>query len=180
MKNKICIALSFLLLFIMAGCGNNGTRNGAESTLPQTDGQTEQSADYEQGGSGTEIQESSEAVSEPEQESDMETKTLAAYFSATGTTKPLAEYAAEILNADLYEIVPENPYTERALKKSDSKKKELGFFRVGIIIEIWEGGLRNAERSFTVETTIITLSGDLRCDYSRQSSSAENEREYRF
>jgi hypothetical protein len=72
------------------------------------------------------------------------------------------------------------PVFMRALKKSDSKKKELGFFRVGIIIEIWEGGLRNAERSFTVETTIITLSGDLRCDYSRQSSSAENEREYRF
>lgn len=45
----------------------------------------------------------------------METKTLVVYFSATGTTKPLAEYAAEILNADLYEIVPEDPYTEEDL-----------------------------------------------------------------
>ena len=45
----------------------------------------------------------------------METKTLVVYFSATGTTKRLAEYAAEILNADLYEIVPENPYTEADL-----------------------------------------------------------------
>lgn len=115
MKNRICIVLSFLLLFILTGCGNNGTGNGAESTLPQTDGQTEQSTDYEQEGSGTEMQESSEAVSEPEQESDMETKTLVVYFSATGTTKPLAEYAAEILNADLYEIVPEDPYTEEDL-----------------------------------------------------------------
>ncbi len=34
-------------------------------------------------------------------------------------------------------------------------KKNRAFFSVGIIIEIWEGGLRNAERSFTVETTII-------------------------
>lgn len=42
-------------------------------------------------------------------------KTLVVYFSATGTTKRLAEYAAEILNADLYEIVPENPYTEADL-----------------------------------------------------------------
>lgn len=101
MKNKICIVLSFLLLFIIAGCGNSGAQNEVESILSQTDGQTEQSMDYEQGGSGTEIQESSEAVSEPEQESGMETKTLVVYFSATGTTKPLAEYAAEILNADL-------------------------------------------------------------------------------
>ena len=30
-------------------------------------------------------------------------------------TRPLAEYAADILGADLYEIVPENPYTEADL-----------------------------------------------------------------
>lgn len=115
MKKKVCIILSFLLLFIVAGCGSKGDGNGAESTLPQTDGQIEQSSDDKQGGSGTENQQSSEVVSEPEQEPDMETKILVVYFSATGTTKPLAEYAAEILNADLYEIVPENPYTEEDL-----------------------------------------------------------------
>ena len=37
---------------------------------------------------------------------NFETNILVAYFSAIGTTKPLAEYAAEFLNADLYEIVP--------------------------------------------------------------------------
>ena len=37
---------------------------------------------------------------------------LVAYFSATGTTRVLAEYAADILDADLYEIVPEVPYTD--------------------------------------------------------------------
>lgn len=34
---------------------------------------------------------------------------------ATGTTEPLAEYAAEILEADIYEIIPEVPYTETDL-----------------------------------------------------------------
>lgn len=42
-------------------------------------------------------------------------KTLVAYFSATNTTRPLAEYASDILNADLYEIVPEDPYTDADL-----------------------------------------------------------------
>ena len=42
-------------------------------------------------------------------------KTLVAYFSATNTTRPLAEYAADILSADLYEIVPEVPYTDADL-----------------------------------------------------------------
>ena len=40
---------------------------------------------------------------------------LVAYFSATGTTRSLAEYAADILNANLYEIVPEVPYTDADL-----------------------------------------------------------------
>lgn len=42
-------------------------------------------------------------------------KTLVAYFSATGTTRALAQYAAEIMDADLYEIVPEIPYTDADL-----------------------------------------------------------------
>ena len=42
-------------------------------------------------------------------------KTLVAYFSATNTTRPLAEFAADILSADLYEIVPEDPYTDADL-----------------------------------------------------------------
>lgn len=41
--------------------------------------------------------------------------TLVAYFSCTGTTRRAAEYAAEILGADLYEIRPEVPYTEADL-----------------------------------------------------------------
>lgn len=41
--------------------------------------------------------------------------TLVVYFSATGTTKSLAEYAADILDADIYEIVPNDPYTEEDL-----------------------------------------------------------------
>lgn len=38
-------------------------------------------------------------------------KVLIAYFSATGTTKKIAEYAADAAGADLYEIVPAEPYT---------------------------------------------------------------------
>lgn len=38
-------------------------------------------------------------------------KTLVVFFSCTNTTKTLAEYAADILEADIYEIVPAVPYT---------------------------------------------------------------------
>jgi flavodoxin len=42
-------------------------------------------------------------------------KILVVYFSCTGTTELIAEYVTEILGADIYEIVPENPYTEADL-----------------------------------------------------------------
>ena len=43
-------------------------------------------------------------------------KTLVAYFSASGTTAALAKKLAERLGAELWEIRPEEPYTEADLK----------------------------------------------------------------
>lgn len=42
-------------------------------------------------------------------------KVLVAVFSATGNTRPIAQAAVDILGADLYEIVPQEPYTEADL-----------------------------------------------------------------
>ena len=42
-------------------------------------------------------------------------KTLVTYFSATGVTKAAAERLAKEKNADLFEIVPEQPYTSADL-----------------------------------------------------------------
>ncbi len=44
-----------------------------------------------------------------------ETKVLIAYFSATHNTEGVAHHLEEILDADLYEIVPEQPYTSADL-----------------------------------------------------------------
>ena len=51
------------------------------------------------------------------------TKVLVAYFSATNTTKGVAEHIANGLNADLYEIVPEEPYTEADLNYNDDNSR---------------------------------------------------------
>lgn len=40
------------------------------------------------------------------------TNILVVYFSRTGNTRPLAEYAAEYLNANIFEIEAEVPYTD--------------------------------------------------------------------
>lgn len=45
---------------------------------------------------------------------------LVAYFSATGNTENIAEHLTSILDADLYEIVPQVPYTSEDLDYSNS------------------------------------------------------------
>ncbi len=42
-------------------------------------------------------------------------KTLVAYFSASGDTKRVAEKLAGAVGADIYEIKPEKPYTSADL-----------------------------------------------------------------
>ncbi len=43
-------------------------------------------------------------------------KSLVTFFSAEGTTKKVAERLAEAIGADLFEIVPEKPYTAADIK----------------------------------------------------------------
>ena len=50
-------------------------------------------------------------------------KVLVAYFSATNTTEGVAEHIANGLNADLYEIVPEEPYTDADLNYNDNNSR---------------------------------------------------------
>lgn len=50
-------------------------------------------------------------------------KKLVAYFSASGVTKRLATNLAEVANADLFEIVPEQPYTVNDLNWNNPKSR---------------------------------------------------------
>lgn len=115
MKKVISVLLFLVLPFMLASCGNATPVGGQEDISEPTQIQAEETSNSEQAGTEAQEMELLPSVSEPEQETDMEHKTLVVYFSATGTTEPLAEYAAEILDADIYEIVPEQPYTEADL-----------------------------------------------------------------
>ena len=50
-------------------------------------------------------------------------KKLVAYFSASGTTKKVANMIAEAAGEDLYEIQPEIPYTTADLNWMDKKSR---------------------------------------------------------
>ena len=50
-------------------------------------------------------------------------KILVAYFSATGTTGIAATALADAAGADLYEILPEVPYTNEDLNWRESERQ---------------------------------------------------------
>ena len=50
-------------------------------------------------------------------------KKLVAYFSASGTTRKIAEMIAEATAADLFEILPKQPYTKDDLNWMDKKSR---------------------------------------------------------
>ncbi|MDO5570473.1 MAG: flavodoxin [Bacteroidales bacterium] len=52
-----------------------------------------------------------------------ETKKLVVYFSCTGTTKKAAQELAKTINADLFEIKPEIPYTPADLDWNNKKSR---------------------------------------------------------
>ena len=52
-----------------------------------------------------------------------EPRVLVAYFSATGNTENIAGHLEAVLDADLYEIVPQNPYTSADLNYNNSDSR---------------------------------------------------------
>lgn len=126
MRRTISLLLSFTMIFALAACGRSVSTERQEemqsaaqkteelSELSQTVTEAEKQETEEQPNAETELSEPVYA-SAGEQEEDVSTRTLVVYFSCTGTTELIAEYVTEILGADIYEIIPENPYTEADL-----------------------------------------------------------------
>ena len=72
-------------------------------------------------------------------------RTLVAYFSASGTTERLAKRLAAAIGADLYEIEPEIPYTAKDLDWMDKKSRccvEMRdkSFRPAVAGDVWDMG----------------------------------------
>lgn len=123
--------LAALICFGLTACGSNGTENSRQQENRSVNNGAEVNRqDTETGAEDTES--SSEQTEEEEQAAEEQVTeetasnqpgTLVVYFSCTGTTKGLAEAVAEELNADLYEIVPEEPYTSEDLDYHDDNSR---------------------------------------------------------
>ena len=121
------IVIAIMACMVLTACGNTTEQsnitekqNNTEVSESIANNNTEITSKEEtdQTESGTENMNSQ--VSDTEGNSDNDVKdTIVVYFSATGTTKGLAEQLADAIDADIFEIVPVQPYTDADLDYSD-------------------------------------------------------------
>ena len=115
LKKMISImAVGAASMSILAGCQASGTKASNSTTAAA---QTEQSS-------------TAEASSEDEKTADNTEntgngsgKTLVVYYSASGNTERVAKAAAEAAGADLFEIVPVEPYTSEDLNWTNDNSR---------------------------------------------------------
>lgn len=120
MKKILSFICACSMVFTVTACGSQGSVPAPGTTAPassQETGKEVQQTEPLQSGSG----ENASVMEETGKESGSDI--LVAYFSATGTTKTLAGYISEVTGGDLYEIVPEIPYSSEDLNYSDSNSR---------------------------------------------------------
>lgn len=119
----------FVLVMGLAACGSKNDGEGAsQGTAPESPVQTAgNESGMNEDANGTEassdtqepVQTEEPGGLSPEETEGAGAKALVVYFSATGNTKAVAETLAELQGADIYEIVPEQPYTDEDLNYND-------------------------------------------------------------
>lgn len=136
MRKIYALLLTVFMTFSLTACNSATGGSGSVSALPNVsaemsaagsdDNSKENSSD-----SASQTSTNSSAATEnsvpqasiPPQTQDETSKILVAYFSATNTTKGIAERVSDALGADLYEITPAVPYTSADLNYHDDNSR---------------------------------------------------------
>lgn len=121
MKKVFSILMIIAVLFCFSACSSSATSGSESSASEASSSSTEQSlpssssSQSEQSSTiSQETQSTAESTPKPSTP-EIEPKSLVVYFSCTGNTKAVAEKISQLTGADLYEIVPAEPYTAEDL-----------------------------------------------------------------
>lgn len=108
MKKITSILLALVLVFSFAACSNNSDNSArtANSTTSTPAGK-----------------QSTDESSDNNTDSTSNSKILVVYYSATGSTKAVAETIADTTGADLFEITPVDPYTSDDLNWTNDNSR---------------------------------------------------------
>lgn len=121
MKKIISCLLAFTMIFCITSCGKSS--ESTRQDYGKTDVEMKTSAEENRNAESAAEENSAEVDSETATDSQEEKNILVAYFSVTNNTKAVAEKLADGLGADIYEITPEEPYTDADIDYSDDNSR---------------------------------------------------------
>lgn len=108
-RKTLVTIVSILFIFSLSAC------NGTNTSESDSSSKTSDAAQAEM--------QNTESTFSEHSKKEAADKTLVVYYSATGSTKRVAEYIASEVGGDLFEIVPVNTYTDDDLNWSDENSR---------------------------------------------------------
>ncbi len=124
MKKLALVLLAAVMALALAACAGGSEPAGNRSNTAPSQAKADAATPSETGNENEQPSQTPDA--KPDEHSASEpggSKILVAYFSATNNTEGVAQKLADGLGADLYEIVPEQPYTDEDLDYGNSKSR---------------------------------------------------------
>ena len=122
-KTLLAVLMIFMMIFVLAACGSAGSNEASGTKMTEAESRSEENvtsaAESEKAPADNSAASGETADTAPSDHSDI----LVAYFSATGTTKGVAERIATVTGGDLYEILAADPYTDDDLNYNDSSSR---------------------------------------------------------
>ena len=138
-EKKFLTLLAAACIIGFSGCGNSDSTTSAadsaasaaaqESTAAPSSAEentyvSSESSDSSKAAESTDdTSETAEDTVDPETSGKAGKDTIVIYFSATGTTKGVAERIASVADADIFELIPAEPYSDADLDWHDEKSR---------------------------------------------------------